>query len=111
MQVDEERVNGARPGPPPPPRTPAPSPRCREYLLARQRGALGRRPSGTSGAPGKADGQRGRGGGRPELLGRPAPPLPLLRRRSPCYLAMSSHGVGADGQREGMRLGEKEEKE
>jgi hypothetical protein len=24
---------------------------------------------------------------------------------------MSSHGVGADGQREGMRLGEKEEKE
>jgi hypothetical protein len=152
----------------------------------RRRGALGRRPSGTSRAPGKADDQQGRGGGRPELLGRPAasgrssgegrwgrhlgavsnaavglqlganlgdegqvgvppnesapagagargaqqvelgtracvgvrgrswskravdlvmqerrllvpaPPLPLLRQRSPCCLAMSSHGVGAD---------------
>jgi hypothetical protein len=48
-----------------------PRPACWEYLIARRRGVLGRRPSGTSEAPGKADGQRGRGG-RPELLGRPA---------------------------------------
>jgi hypothetical protein len=48
-----------------------PPPACWEYLIARRQGVLGRRLSGTSEAPGKADGQRGKSG-RPELLGRPA---------------------------------------